>query len=66
MRYFAFLLPIALIGCQASTITVELTPSSEAQVNFEQQAIPEEEVIEQVQIPRSFSYCSVCCAGTTW
>lgn len=53
MRYFTFLLPaILLVGCQASTITVELAPSSEAQVHFDETVSPEEGSIQQVEIPR--------------
>lgn len=43
-----------LQSCAASTITVELAPSSEAQVNFEQDIVQEEGSITQVEIPKKY------------
>ena len=43
-----------LSSCTASTITVELAPSSEAQVNFDTEQIPEEGAITQVEIPKTY------------
>ncbi len=41
-----------LSSCTASTITVELEPSSEAQVHFDEKHVPEEETIQEVRIPK--------------
>lgn len=56
MRFPQALLPAILLSCcTASTITVELAPSSEAQVNFAKSVTPEESAIKEVTIPASGS-----------
>lgn len=44
-----------LASCTASTVPVELEPSSEAQLNFEEKVIPEENVIEEIELPKKAS-----------
>ncbi len=46
---------LLLFSCAASTITVEIAPSSEAQVNFARSVAPEESAIKEVTIPASGS-----------
>lgn len=53
MKNLWILLPaIALASCTASTIEVELEPSSEAQIDFETEPIKEEGIIQEVKLPR--------------
>jgi len=44
---------IVLAGCTASTIEVDLEPSSEAKVHFEfdEEIVPEEQVIQEITLP---------------
>lgn len=54
MRIWAgFLSAFVLAGCTASTITVDLEPSSEAKVNFEfdEDPVPEESDIQEISLP---------------
>jgi hypothetical protein len=54
MRIWAgFLSAFLLAGCTASTITVDLEPSSEAKVNFEfdEDPVPEESEIREITLP---------------
>lgn len=44
-----------LASCTASTVQVELEPSSEAQINFEEEVVPEENVIEEITLPKKAS-----------
>ena len=44
-----------LTSCTASTVPVELEPSSEAQIGFEEEVIPEENVIEEIELPKKAS-----------
>ncbi|MDA0376116.1 MAG: C39 family peptidase [bacterium] len=48
-----FLSAILLTGCTASTIEVDLEPSSEAKVHFEfdEEIVPEEQVIQEITLP---------------
>src|SRR3989344_1159390 len=56
MRSLRRLLPALLLcSCTASTVTVELAPSSEAKVNSARSVAPEESAIKEVTIPASGS-----------
>ncbi|PIR54451.1 hypothetical protein COU75_00880 [Candidatus Peregrinibacteria bacterium CG10_big_fil_rev_8_21_14_0_10_42_8] len=44
-----------LASCTASSVPVGLKPSSEAQINFEEEVVPEEKTIEEVELPKEAS-----------
>jgi hypothetical protein len=56
--YLTLLSAILCSACTASTIEVELEPSSEGQSNEIQEVIPEESVIEEIKLPKK-AYLSV-------
>ena len=45
---------LLLCGCFDSTVTVEISPSSEGQINFNTEVVPEKQKIQQVEIPSSY------------
>ncbi len=45
---------LLLSACGKPTVTVEISPSSEGQINFEQPAVPSEDTIQKIEIPASY------------
>lgn len=45
---------LLLCGCMDRTITVEISPSSEGQINFVKDTPPKETTIQEIEIPSSF------------